>query len=256
MILTADLSKMIKNKKITTLEQQVLEYIINNIDNVMEIGVRGVAAANYTSTSTIMRLSKKLGFTGFIDMVYNINPLINSKNTGITDNSSSLMGNDIEFVLKYIEEEHVNRFINFLEEKTNKYIFIYAQGFSRIMAEYFNKKMLAIGIKSILIDSIGSFENNLEDMEMLIVLSKSGETKEVLDKVKVAKEHNKLVTSFTKEVENSISAISDISFKVFDMHKLDDRNMLSNSFFPNVMMVMEYLIYKYSEDVNKYNHKK
>ena len=52
----ADLSKIIRNKKITVLEEQVLEYIIENIENVMDIGVRGVASANFTSTSTIMRL--------------------------------------------------------------------------------------------------------------------------------------------------------------------------------------------------------
>lgn len=249
-----DLNKIIRNKKLTILEEQVLEYIIDNIDNVMNIGVRGIASANYTSTATIMRLSKKLGFTGFIDMIYNIAPLIDSKDTGIKEESSPLIGTDIVFLSKHIEEDHVNQFVKLLAGKTKKYIFIYAQGFSKIAGEYFNKKMLGIGIKSILIDSIGSFENNLEDMETLIVISKSGETKEVLDKVKIAKEKNKLVVSFTKEVENSISALSDISFKIFDMHKLDDRNILPNTYFSNMIMFMEYLIYRYYEEIksNKY----
>lgn len=250
----ADLSKIIRNKKITVLEEQVLEYIIENIENVMDIGVRGVASANFTSTSTIMRLSKKLGFTGFVDMIYNISPLINSKNTGIREEVSPLIGTDIAFLSQHIEEEQVNKFIKYLVNRKGKYIFIYALGFSKIIGEYFNKKMLGIGIKSILIDSIGSFENNLEDMDMLIVISKSGETKEVLDKVKAAKENNKLVVSFTKEVENCISNLSDISFKIFDMHKLDDRNILPNSYFSNIIMFMEYLIYRYYEEKNANNN--
>ncbi|WP_238902083.1 MULTISPECIES: MurR/RpiR family transcriptional regulator [unclassified Clostridium] len=250
-----DLSKIVKNKKITVLEEQVLEYIIENIDNVMDIGVRGVAAANYTSTSTIMRLSKKLGFTGFIDMVYNITPLVDSKSTGIVEEEDTLIGTDINFLSKYVEEEHVDRFIQLLINKSNRYIFIYARGYSNIAADYFNKKMLGVGIKSILIDSIGSFENNVEDMEMLIVISKSGETKEVLDKVKVAKDKNKLVVSFTKEVENSISKLSDISFKIFDMHKLDDSNVMANSFFPNMLMFMEYLIHRYHQGEKEHNVK-
>ncbi|WP_297421735.1 MurR/RpiR family transcriptional regulator [Clostridium sp.] len=246
-----DLSKIVNNKKITPIEEQVLEYIINNIDSVMEIGVRGIASANYTSTSTIMRLSKKLGFTGFIDMIYNITPLIDGSNTGIVEKSEALIGTDINFLSKYIDEEHVKRFIEILARGTRKYIFIYARGYSEIAGEYFNKKMLGIGVKSILIDSKGSFENNLEDMETLIVISKSGETKEVLDKVQVAKKKNKVVVSFTKEVENSISALSDISFKIFDMHKLDDSNVLPNSFFANMLMFMEYLIYRYYEETKK-----
>ncbi|WP_271812761.1 hypothetical protein [Clostridium beijerinckii] len=51
-----NLSKIVNNKKITPMEEQVLEYIINNIDSVMDLGVRGGAAENYTSTSTIMRI--------------------------------------------------------------------------------------------------------------------------------------------------------------------------------------------------------
>lgn len=208
-----DLSKIVNNKKITPIEEQVLEYIINNIDSVMDLGVRGLAAENYTSTSTIMRLSKKLGFTGFIDMIYNITPLIDGGSKGIIEESEALIGTDIKFLSKYIDEENVKKFIEILASGTKKYIFIYARGYSEITGEYFNKKLLGVGIKSILIDSKGSFENNLEDMETLIVISKSGETKEVLDKVQVAKKKNKVVISFTKEVENSISALSDISFK-------------------------------------------
>lgn len=248
-----DLSKIVNNKKITPIEEQVLEYIINNIDSVMDLGVRGVAAENYTSTSTIMRLSKKLGFTGFIDMIYNITPLIDSGSTGIIEESEALIGTDIKFLSKYIDDENVKRFIEILASGTKKYIFIYARGYSEITGEYFNKKLLGVGIKSILIDSKGSFENNLEDMETLIVISKSGETKEVLDKVQVAKKKNKVVISFTKEVENSISALSDISFKIFDMHKLDDSNVLPNSFFANMLMFMEYLIYRYYQETRKEN---
>ncbi|MVX65295.1 SIS domain-containing protein [Clostridium chromiireducens] len=248
-----DLSKIVNNKKITPIEEQVLEYIINNINIVMDIGVRGVASANYTSTSTIMRLSKKLGFTGFIDMIYNITPLMDAGNTGIIEKSEALIGTDINFLCKYIEEEQVKRFIEILASGTCKYIFIYARGYSEIAGEYFNKKLLGIGVKSILIDSKGSFENNLEDMETLIVISKSGETKEVLDKVQVAKKKNKVIVSFTKEVENSISALSNISFKIVDMHKLDDSNVLPNSFFANMLMFMEYLIYRYYEETKKEN---
>lgn len=248
-----DLSKIVNNKKINALEEQVLQYIIYNIDSVMDIGVRGVAAANYTSTSTIMRLAKKLGFTGFVDMVYNIIPLVNSNTTGVIERSQSLIGTDINFLTKYIEETHISRFIELLTRGDKKYIFIYARGNSKIVGEYLNRKLLGIGIKSILIDSIGGFENNLEDMEMLIVISKSGETKEVLDKVKVAKQKNKLVVSFTKEVENSISRLSDMSFKIFDMHKLDDTNILPNSFFANILMFIEYLIYRYYKETKKEN---
>lgn len=243
-----DLSKITKNKNLTKLEQQNLEFIIDNIDNVMEMGVRGVAKANFTSTSTIMRLAKKLGYTGFIDMVYSITPSISKEGKVGADANINLVGVDLLHLLKFITEEDIIGCIELLRKAKGKPVFIYATGFSKIIAEYLNKKLLILGLKCILCDSIGIFENNINDIETFIVISKSGETKEALNKVIVAKEKGKNIISFTKEIENSIAKLSHISFKIYDMHKLDDRNTLSNTFFPNVCMLIEYIIYRYCKE--------
>ncbi|MBC2582081.1 PTS transporter subunit EIIC [Clostridium sp. DJ247] len=84
---------------------------------------------------------------------------------------------------------------------------------------------------------------------ILIIISKSGETGEMLDICRLAKNKNIKIVSFTGEQDNSIAKASDINFKVYDMHKLDDRNILSNSFFPNVLMMFEFLISKYLEKI-------
>lgn len=43
--------------------------------------------------------------------------------------------------------------------------------------------------------------------------------------------------------------MSDINFKIYDMHTIDDRNKLSNSFYPNALMLFEFLIGKYLERI-------
>lgn len=240
-----DLSKIIKNQNVTKLEYQTLEYIIENIDKVMDIGVRGVAKANFTSTSTIMRLAKKLGYTGFVDMIYHIAPAVRSKEKTDADTNVEFEGVDLSHLLKYISEQDVLDCVELFKKAKDQPVFIYAAGFSKIVAEYLNRKLLILGLKSILCESIGIFENNINDIETFIVISKSGETREVLEKVKAAKEKGKKVISFTKEIENSISKQSDINFKIYDMHKLDDRNTGANTFFPNSCMLIEYLVYRY-----------
>ncbi len=200
-----------------------------------------------------MRLAKKLGYDGFVDMVYNIMPLVSKEDKTLPSASHDMEGVDLKALLKYISEEDIKAFIEILKNTKNKVIFIYATGFSKFIAEYLNNKFLIIGKKSILSsgsDSIGIFENNLEDMEVLIVVSKSGETKMVLDKVNTAKEKGIKVVSITREVENSISRASDINFKIFDMNKLDDRNYYPNTFFPNACMLVEYLIFRYFKDLS------
>lgn len=249
-----DLNKITNSKDITKLEQQVLEYIINNIHNVMKLGVRGVAKENYTSTSTIMRLAKKLGYEGFIDMVYNIMPMVENEEKILSDEMISMNGVDITSLLKYISEEDIKYFIELLMKMDNKFIFIYATGMSKIIAEYLSKKLLIIGKKNIFSsgsDSVGVFENHLEDMSILFVISKSGETKTVLDKVNSARDKNIKIISITRETENSIAKASDINFKIFDMNKLDDRNYYPNTFFPNCCMLIEYLIFRYLKHINR-----
>lgn len=249
-----DLEKVIKNKELTKLEQQVLEYIINNIDSVIKLGVRGVAKENFTSTSTVMRLAKKLGYDGFVEMVYNIMPLIKREVIPVSDEVSSMDGVSLDILLKYIPDNNIKEFVELLLGIKNKVIFVYATGFSKLIAEYLSKKLLIMGKKIIFSsggDSVGIFENHLDDMEALIVISKSGETNVVLDKVNTAKNKGIKVISITKEIENSIAKASDINFKILDINKLDDRNYYPNTFFPNSCMLVEYLIFRYFQELNR-----
>jgi DNA-binding MurR/RpiR family transcriptional regulator len=248
-----ELDKLIKNNDITKLEHQVLEYIINNINSVMKLGVRGVAKENFTSTSTIMRLSKKLGYDGFVDMVYNIMPLVNKSGSTSADITIGMEDINLESLLRYISEEDIKSFVKLLVSTKSRLVFIYATGFSRLIAEYLNNRLVIIGKKSVFgsgSDSIGIFENHLDDMDILVVISKSGETKMVLDKAIAAKKKGIKVVSITREVDNSIGKVSDINFRIFDMNKLDDRNYYPNTFFPNACMLVEYLISRYFQEVN------
>ena len=59
-----NIEKITQGKNLTDTERTVLEYILDHLDTVQTEGVRGVARANYTSTSTIMRLARKMNYSG------------------------------------------------------------------------------------------------------------------------------------------------------------------------------------------------
>lgn len=248
-----DLSKLVENKGLTEIELKVLNYMIDNIEDLNKMGVRGIAKNNFTSTSTIMRLAKKLGYSGFLEMQYNLLSLTKNEFGDNLNESGFIESLKMNNLLKGISNEAINKFLDILFNDDQKVIFIYANGFSGIVAEYINKKLLVMGKRCILsngTDSIGVFENNLDFINSIIVISKSGETPMVLNKVKTAKEHNIKVVSFTNELENSISKISDISFKIEDTNKLDDRNIMPNTFFPKVLIIVELLVYEYYKRKN------
>lgn len=243
-----DLSKLIYGKNLTEAETNVLHYIIEHIDDVTKMGVRTIAKNNFTSTSTIMRLTKKLGYAGFIDMYYRLLPLVKQVETSEQETIDFVNSYGSQTLLQNNNYHQLKEFAKLLSEENDKFIFIYATGFSAIVAEYICKKLLVLGKKCILssgMDSIGVFENNLDYVGTLLVVSRSGETKQVLDKVKTAKENNIYTISFTNEKDNSINKIADLKLKIQDNNTLDDRNMMPNTFFPNVLMLTEILVYEY-----------
>ncbi|WP_432408711.1 MurR/RpiR family transcriptional regulator [Wukongibacter sp. M2B1] len=248
-----DISKFIQNKGLTEIETKVFNYMIDNIDDVSKMGVRGVAKNNYTSTSTIMRLARKLGYSGFLEMQYNLLALTKNELDDSLNDSDFIDSLNMDSLLRINSRGAIDKLINILVNDDYKFIFIYANGFSGIVAEYINKKFLVMGKKCIFsngTDSIGVFENNLENISSIIVVSKSGETPMVLNKVKTAKKHNIKVISFTNERENSISKLSDICFKIEDANKLDDRNLMPNTFFPKVLVLIELIVYEYYKKKN------
>lgn len=243
-----DLSKLTKGKNLTEVEGAVLRYIIDHIDEVLKMGVRGVAKENYTSSSTIMRLTKKLGYSGFVDMYYKLLPLVKNAEGNIDGDIQFISSFCSNTLLQYNSYEHMKLFARKVCSLNNQFIFIYATGFSAIPADYLNKKLLVLGRRCIMssgTDSIGVFENNLSDMGMLITISRSGETQRVVDRVKIARENGIFTVTLTNELENSVNKLADLAFRIEDSNKLDDRNMTANTFFPNVLMLIELLIYEY-----------
>ncbi|PEL09309.1 MurR/RpiR family transcriptional regulator [Bacillus sp. AFS017336] len=247
-----DISKIVQGKNLTEIEIQVVQYIITNIDTVLQMGVRKIAKENFTSPATVIRLSKKLGYSGFVDLYYQLLPLVKKAAVSQSDVVGDFLEISEKDFLDYNSMEDVQEFIQNVLNLRQSYIFIYATGFSAIAAEYLYKKLLVLGRKTIFasgMDSIGVFENNMEDIGALVVISKSGETQLIIDKLQAAKENNIFTVSFTKEIENRIARLSDLNFKIIDHNKLDDRNVLPNSFFPSLMLMFEFIIKQYVETI-------
>lgn len=249
-----DISKLVQGKNLSELDMKILHYIIENIDDVLARGVREIAKDNFTSPSTIIRLSKKMGYTGFIDLYYQLLPMVKKTGDHPSDSDEDFLHISQKDFFKENSREDINQFIQQALYLKQKYIFIYATGFSAIAAEYLYKKLLVLGKKTVIAtgtDSIGVFENNLEDIGAFIVISKSGETQQVIDKLLIAKDQGIFTITFTKETTNRAAELSDLNFKINDNNKLDDRNMLPNSFFPRLLMLVEFIFKTYLEGLQK-----
>lgn len=221
-------------------EERIFDYISNNIEECIEIGIRGVAKKTYTSTSSIVRLSKKLGYKGYTDMTYSLR----------SDKvKNEFMPVDIDSRYRVRNRSEVAKFIDCL---LHKKIAVYGEEFSGIVAHYINNRLFTLGIESHLLDCIDSklfFDGIGKTYGALIVISNTGESSKCLNILKNAEDSSKdyLTVSFTGKVENTIAKNSDVSFVVEGISTENKIVKQPTPFYGNVILGFEELLKLYLE---------
>lgn len=233
-----DLEIITKGKKITENEKEILQYILSHIDSLEGVSLKNISQKVYTSPATIVRLAQKLEFSGYLELFYFLKNQLNSQPSTTEDPIAYQI--DTEKI-----QSSINQMTEIYSQNSHKFITIYASGFSSIVAEYLQKKLLVNGIKALLVnatDSSGIIVNNQQDISMLITISKSGETPKVIEKMTFCQEHQIPNILFTGNSNSRATELATVTFSVADERPFDSQNIKSNSFFAKLMLLLEYIV--------------
>lgn len=239
-----DVYKLADKYKLTDTETQILNYILENNQQVLHMAVREVANLNFVSAATIIKLSKKMGYTGYTDMIYRLNFMMTSHRK----NKERL--SDITSFINDIPDEILSDFMNQLKSHRNDIILVSATGFSSTLAEYIERKLLVTGFRVIKTNAYAVYDKNRLGASLVLVVSKSGETDTIAKLVDYANENHVDVISFTGEQSNHIGRKSAVNIPILDDKTLDDRNLQSNYFYARVIVVFEYLMSQVMEELD------
>lgn len=120
-----ELLKKLENKEVfTDTERKIVDYIIENVEDIPNMYVKQLASLTYSSHSAIIRLSKKLGFSGYRDFkIALIHEIQSNKHTlGSVDASFPFLQKDTSTIIaKKIAElsiETIRKTLNTLDKKT------------------------------------------------------------------------------------------------------------------------------------------
>lgn len=185
---------------LSQLESDITLDIIGDLDIIVNNTATSLAKKYYTSTTTINRLSKKLGFESYSDFRATIKLKLNEilRNDYATSLSSYLENIDFEYI-----HENAKVF-----SKQERYI-IFGLGASNISAQAFQRQMLMLGYNVMICDWDNvnfCIENN-----NLVVISSTGETHEALMLINQVKSKASKVISITKK-GSTVQKESDIAF--------------------------------------------
>lgn len=198
---------MLENEVINTLTKKELiayNYIYKNIQNIKYISIREIARDSCVSTTTVLSLIKKMGFSSYNEFKYFY--LYKEKNI----DKKNYKINEIIESIKILEEyngEYIEEAVELI--RLSDYVIFTGIGNSAGIAQY-GAKILSNNGKFSLYQGDPFYNSKvLNGNGLVIILSISGETKELYEQALGYKEANIPIICITSVADGAIAKISD-----------------------------------------------
>lgn len=222
--------KEYKNEASPT-EMAIINYILKNPEEASRLTIYKLAERTFTSPSTIIRLCKKNGYTGYKefskDLLYEQAIRSSYKEKKISDLTRT---DDIEDIVKKVthnniisleeSEQLINTdVIRVSVEKIMKCekLSIFGMGASLIVAKDAQLKFTRINKMSYVSEDWHTqllMAKNMNEKDVALVISYSGQTEEMVKCMTLAKENGATIISITKLNNSPIEKLADYSLYV------------------------------------------
>lgn len=199
-------------RTLNELETATFNFILSNLSSIDKISVRQLAQAVHVSTATVMRMTRKLGFEGWVELKYYL-----KNQNQLTEIPVNYYENllQLDLFLRKITSKEAGRK---LEEAVKlireaRYIIFIGVGSSGALAEYGARYFTNIGLESYAIsDPYQAVKGKGAPDVLSIVLSASGETDKIIERVvKLREEAPAKIISITNHPETTLSKLSNIN---------------------------------------------
>ena len=235
-------------KLLSNSEYEILEFIIKSPSKVATMTIQELATVTYVSTASIMRLCKKLGYSGFTELKYHLKtqqePPIKSNNLSVMD-MQQLILSEVQQTNSFINQSTIDEVTNLL--LSDKNIHFFAKGISACVLNYFSKYLQTCLRKNVeYVDTHIAYlnANSMTENDVFILCSLSGITAQVLKAAQIAKANGATIIAFTKMNNNPLATLADHCLYIptsETIHKnFDVQSRLSNYYIVD-LIIMNYL---------------
>ncbi|GFH42561.1 RpiR family transcriptional regulator [Lactococcus hodotermopsidis] len=204
-----------KIKKLNETEFQVYHYINEHIETVKKMTIRELAQVTHVSTATIVRVCRHLGYDGFAELKFDI-----AKNERFETSLETYYANffELDSFLKgltgQVFQEKLERVCRLIEGCD--YCVFLGIGTSGALAKYGYRYFTNVGIQSFVItDPYFPITSTGYKNACLIILSVSGETKEILEQICAIKKTGAKIVSITNDENSTIAKLADSNFSYY-----------------------------------------
>lgn len=214
----------------TNKEKNIADFLFKSKESIVDLSAKEIGEKTNTSGPTVVRFAKKIGFSSLNELKVKISANIENKEKekrfeylsdelttkNIILKIKETICGSVDKTTELLSEEEVERGIEVLSNCKN--INIFGIGSSSIVGQDLYHKLARIGKRATYCaDSHLQVSTSvlLEQDDVALVISYSGETKEMLECARNAKKKGSTVIAITKaSLNNPLEKLSDIVLKI------------------------------------------
>ncbi|WP_053360939.1 MurR/RpiR family transcriptional regulator [Bacillus sp. FJAT-27251] len=203
--------------KLNDTDDQVVEYIMQNKELVVAKSIQHLAASLFTVPNTITRLSKKLGYDGFSQLKNSLKDELHSA-AHINEDSSYYY---IQKTFELIDTGRIETVAKMIHGA--KHVLFFGVGDTADFCEMMVRHLRVVGKASEFSLHRHEMIHMMEQMnqqDVLLLISLSGETQQVLEMAEKAKEKGIPIVSLTHFSRNSLQKAASINLYCFAPKKM------------------------------------
>jgi RpiR family carbohydrate utilization transcriptional regulator len=210
--------------KLRDSEKKIVQFIEHNQEEIIHLSITEVAERSETSESSVVRLSKKLGYKGFQDLKINLAREVIAPERQIHEVIEK--GDDVVMIKKKVFQSNIQALYDSIEVCSDnelqravhaisnaRLIEFYGTGGSGTVALDAHHKFLKLGVKSFAYNDTvlqAMSASVLTDQDVVIGISHTGSNTDVLTAMRLAKESGATLICITNVSKSPITNISNI----------------------------------------------
>lgn len=201
-------------KNLNELELSLYEYIMKNSEKVMYMKIRDLVNEAHMSTTTVLRFCRKLNCDGFSEFKLKFKMYMDSKEDRKINEDTSFIIDNFKRLASDEFKDKINGLCQLIKEHDN--IVFLGGGLSGIVGKYGSRYITSIGKFSIYIDDL-YYPMNCENFKrgLVIALSESGETVEIIGAINRFKKEKCTIASITNSENTTIARMSDFNISYY-----------------------------------------
>lgn len=224
----------------TPLERIIADFFIHNTEK-MDFSSKNISKKLFVSEAALSRFSKKCGFKGYREFIFRYEQGFVKKTYNVTTDCTKKVLNTYQELLNksytLVDERQMERITELFTKK--KKVYVYGMGSSALAAQEIKFRFMRIGVnvESIVDSHIMKMNVVLLNSDCIVIgISVSGKTSEVLNSLKAAKSRNATTILITSRKEKEFEEFCDEIILLAVKEHLENGKAISPQF-PVLIMI-------------------